>query len=152
MEQKKINLIFLIVLALGLSGFFVFAYVVKSITLTQFLISLGLVLLVFVFRLYRILKMKPVDILSKKDLLNISKNVLKAIGGPDNLIDITACVTRVKLKVVDSTKIEAADLRNLGISGVIKPSNTEIHLITKEHTQNLHESLKKIVGQRNGSL
>ncbi len=152
MEQKKINVIFLLLLVLGLSGFFVYMFVVDSINLTQLLISLGLIFLVFVFRMYRILKTQPSDLLAKKDLVDISKQVLETIQANTEITAVQACQTRVKLKVTDSTKIEAEDLRKLGISGIIKPSNTEIQLITKEHTQKIYESIRTVVGQHNDSL
>ncbi len=150
MKQKKINLIFLVGLTIALVAFFLITYSMNMVTLNQLWISLGLILLVFLFRLYRILKMKPKDLLVGQNLDELSNKVLAAIGGSSNLVAVSACQTRVKLKVVDSQNVVPQTIRDLGISGVIKPSNTEVQLITKDYTKALFEAFKQVIGDNNG--
>lgn len=152
MKQKKINLIFLIGLTIALIVFFVVTYQMKMMTLNQFLISVGLISLVFVFRLYRILTLKSKDLMIGQDLDDLSEKVIQAIGGKENLVSVSGCVTRVKLQVNDSTVVDPQVIRDLGISGVIKPSNTEVQLITKQHTDSLLAAFSKVIGDHHVSV
>ena len=44
---------------------------------------------------------------------------LAALGGRDNLRNVDACATRLRLEVVDNAKVDEAALRSLGAHGVL---------------------------------
>lgn len=48
-----------------------------------------------------------------------SATILKGVGGVDNLIDIDCCATRLRLTLVDSSKVDQAILKSTGASGVV---------------------------------
>ncbi len=74
-----------------------------------------------------------------------SKDILIALGDAQNITQIEHCVTRVRLSVVQSSLVDDEKLRQLGILGVIKPSNTSVHLITKDMTEGLANELEKMI-------
>ena len=68
--------------------------------------------------------------------------LLAALGGQENIIEVDYCATRVKLKVVSSQIIDEERIRKAGIQGIIKPSNTSVQLVTKELTQEIAKEIK----------
>lgn len=48
-----------------------------------------------------------------------SADILKGVGGVDNLVDIDCCATRLRLTLVDSSKVDEALLKTTGASGVV---------------------------------
>ena len=48
-----------------------------------------------------------------------SASILKGVGGVANLVDIDCCATRLRLTLVDSTKVDQTVLKNTGASGVV---------------------------------
>lgn len=44
---------------------------------------------------------------------------VRALGGPANILDVEGCVTRVRLEVCDSGRVDAAELRDLGALAVV---------------------------------
>ncbi|MBN8806805.1 MAG: PTS transporter subunit EIIC [Sphingomonas sp.] len=52
-----------------------------------------------------------------------------ALGGRDNLCQIDACATRLRLAVADANAIDEPALRRLGARGVLRPSPTTVQVI-----------------------
>lgn len=46
-------------------------------------------------------------------------SILGAIGGKENINDIEACITRLRIEVVDPSKVDEAALREAGAFGVV---------------------------------
>lgn len=49
--------------------------------------------------------------------------VLAAFGGKENLAHVDACITRLRMEVVDKSKVDQAALKRLGAAGVIEVGN-----------------------------
>jgi PTS system N-acetylglucosamine-specific IIC component len=47
---------------------------------------------------------------------------LTALGGAANLLEVEACTTRLRLSLVDNTRIDEAALKQLGVRGVLRPA------------------------------
>lgn len=52
-----------------------------------------------------------------------------ALGGPGNLRTIDACTTRLRLEVLDQTRVDDAALKALGARGVLRPSATAVQVV-----------------------
>lgn len=48
-----------------------------------------------------------------------AKSILSAIGGKDNINGIESCITRLRIEVVDPSKVDEAALRRAGAFGVV---------------------------------
>jgi PTS system N-acetylglucosamine-specific IIC component len=55
--------------------------------------------------------------------------LVAALGGRDNLLDIDACTTRLRLRVSSQEKVDEAALRSLGASGVLRPTKDTVQVI-----------------------
>ena len=49
-----------------------------------------------------------------------SGEILKGLGGPDNITDVDCCATRLRCTVKDEKKVDESVLKATGASGVIK--------------------------------
>ncbi|MGM0370702.1 MAG: PTS transporter subunit EIIC [Bacillota bacterium] len=70
--------------------------------------------------------------------------VLAALGGTENLDSIDACITRLRLEVVDDSKVDEAELKELGASGVMK-SGTSVQVVFGPESDALKDKIKKIM-------
>ncbi|MCL1800337.1 MAG: glucose PTS transporter subunit IIA [Promicromonosporaceae bacterium] len=51
------------------------------------------------------------------------EQIIAAFGGRDNLANIDACITRLRMEVHDKSKVDKAALRRLGAAGVVEVGN-----------------------------
>ncbi|MBM7824728.1 PTS system glucose-specific IIC component [Arcanobacterium pluranimalium] len=49
-----------------------------------------------------------------------SEMIVKALGGPENLEDVDACITRLRVAVKDGSKVDKAELKRLGAADVFE--------------------------------
>jgi PTS system N-acetylglucosamine-specific IIC component len=52
-----------------------------------------------------------------------AEQLISAFGGRDNLKDVDACITRLRIEVADKGKVDKAALRALGAAGVVEVGN-----------------------------
>ena len=53
-----------------------------------------------------------------------AEQVIAAFGGRDNLVNVDACITRLRMEVADKGKVDQARLKSLGAAGVIEVGNS----------------------------
>jgi PTS system N-acetylglucosamine-specific IIC component len=53
-----------------------------------------------------------------------AEQVIAAFGGRDNLVNVDACITRLRMEVADPTKVDQQRLKSLGAAGVIEVGNS----------------------------
>jgi PTS system N-acetylglucosamine-specific IIC component len=53
-----------------------------------------------------------------------AEQVIAAFGGRENLVNVDACITRLRVEVSDKTKVDQARLKNLGAAGVVEVGNS----------------------------
>jgi PTS system N-acetylglucosamine-specific IIB component len=49
--------------------------------------------------------------------------ILAALGGADNIVEVEACITRLRTEVNDASLVDEAALKAAGAHGVIKAGN-----------------------------
>jgi PTS system N-acetylglucosamine-specific IIC component len=54
---------------------------------------------------------------------------LSALGGVDNVLEVEACATRLRLALVDNARIDESALKRLGVRGVIRPATGSAQII-----------------------
>ncbi|MEN4479084.1 MULTISPECIES: PTS transporter subunit EIIC [Mycolicibacterium] len=52
-----------------------------------------------------------------------AEQVIAAFGGRENLVNVDACITRLRMEVADPAKVDQARLKSLGAAGVIEVGN-----------------------------
>src|SRR5215212_3803387 len=53
-----------------------------------------------------------------------AEQVIGAFGGRENLVNVDACITRLRVDVADKRKVDQARLKSLGAAGVIEVGNS----------------------------
>lgn len=49
-----------------------------------------------------------------------AEQILAALGGGDNVVDLEPCITRLRVEVSDPARVDEASLRETGAFGVVR--------------------------------
>ena len=82
---------------------------------------------------------------TEEGLTQLATSYIAAVGGTDNLKAIDACITRLRLSVVDSAKVNDAACKLLGASGVVKLNKQTIQVIVGAKAESIGDEMKKVV-------
>ncbi len=120
------------------------------------IIPLGLLMALLYFTLsYWLIKLLHIDLFAdelqeeEKALFaedDEAKRLIEALGGRDNIIDTDACITRLRMKVEDSSKLLDTQFTALGASGVIRPDSQTIQIVLGTRAEKVAEAIKKQLG------
>ena len=59
-----------------------------------------------------------------KDYSSLTNDVLEKVGGPDNVIGLFHCTTRLRFRLKDKTKIDAEGIKSVpGVLGTVDDAN-----------------------------
>lgn len=75
---------------------------------------------------------------------NLAVGYLEGMGGKENITSIDNCVTRLRMKVKDMSKVDEAKLKRTGAKGVMKLSNTDLQVIVGTDVEFVADELKKL--------
>jgi PTS system N-acetylglucosamine-specific IIC component len=53
-----------------------------------------------------------------------AEQIIAAFGGRENLVNVDACITRLRMEVADKSKVDQARLKSLGAAGVVEVGNS----------------------------
>lgn len=76
--------------------------------------------------------------------LSIAAQLIAAFGGRENIRSLDACITRLRLGLVDGKKVNEEELKKLGAVGIIKLSNS-IQAIFGTQSENLKTAMEKLL-------
>lgn len=79
------------------------------------------------------------------DPSNKAAAVLTALGGPDNIRHLDACITRLRLSVNNPESINFATLKSLGATGHVNAGGGNVQVIFGTQSDMLKEEMKKIM-------
>lgn len=85
------------------------------------------------------------NINTEEGLTQLATSYIAAVGGTDNLKAIDACITRLRLTVGDSAKVNDAACKRLGASGVVKLNKQTIQVIVGAKAESIGDEMKKVV-------
>ena len=73
-----------------------------------------------------------------------AEQVIAAFGGRENLVNVDACITRLRMDVADKSKVDQARLRSLGAAGVIEVGNS-VQAVFGTQAEALKNDIKDIL-------
>ncbi len=79
-----------------------------------------------------------------KETGELAKQYLKALGGHENLENIDACITRLRLTLKDSSLADEKQLKALGAMGVVKLGSNNLQVILGPLAEIVAGEMKKI--------
>lgn len=85
------------------------------------------------------------EIMNEMGVSGLAKAYVNLLGGRENIKDIDACITRLRLTLVDNSKITEAQVKELGASGLIKPNSSSIQIVVGTKAEIIAEEMKTLV-------
>lgn len=82
---------------------------------------------------------------SRNNLSDKAANVLEAIGGKENIDNLDACVTRIRVTLKDGSKVDEMRLKKLGASGVMKLGSNNYQIVVGTIADPLVSQMKKLM-------
>lgn len=71
--------------------------------------------------------------------------ILEAIGGASNVEDVYACASRLRLALVDDTRVNEKKLKQLGASGVMKLGDGAVQVIFGSRSEIISDRIKQLL-------
>ena len=72
-----------------------------------------------------------------------AEQILAGLGGRDNVVDIEACITRLRTEVTDPALVNEAALKAAGAHGVFR-SGTIVQVIVGPEADNLADDIEDL--------
>jgi PTS system N-acetylglucosamine-specific IIC component len=138
------------------AGFIDYLINYKLATRPLLLLPLGLLfaLIYFVtsYYLIRILKLKILETELQEDTPATTTSdetaaFIKALGGEDNILQTDACITRLRMSVRDSSRLDEEAFRALGAKGVIRPDKSSIQIVLGTKAEKVAEQIREALKQ-----
>ncbi|GHU36047.1 hypothetical protein AGMMS50256_32210 [Betaproteobacteria bacterium] len=73
--------------------------------------------------------------------------IISAYGGRDNIRNIDACLTKLRVQVVDKSKVSRDRLKELGALGVIDPSPQSVYAVFGQEADVIKVTMKDIIAK-----
>ncbi|WP_437630276.1 N-acetylglucosamine-specific PTS transporter subunit IIBC [Sorangium sp. So ce854] len=78
------------------------------------------------------------------DAGGLAGQLLRALGGHGNLREIDACITRLRLVMVDRDLVKDADLKALGAKGVVRPGTDGLQVILGPMAESIAREMREL--------
>lgn len=89
---------------------------------------------------------EEVKVVTKDSLNEVAEEILAALGGADNLDDVDACITRLRVAVKDVNKVDKAKIKSLGATAVLEVKGG-IQAIFGAKADPLKQKINEIIGR-----
>jgi N-acetylglucosamine PTS system EIIB component len=73
-----------------------------------------------------------------------AQQILDALGGADNIVEIEPCITRLRTEVTDASLVDEAALKAAGAHGVIK-SGSVVQVVVGPEADNIAEDIEDLM-------
>ena len=82
--------------------------------------------------------------LANNDFTKVAEIILEGLGGKENITSIDNCVTRLRLEIVDYTKVNEKKIKSAGVMGVVRPGKNSVQVIVGTQVQFVADEFKKL--------
>lgn len=69
--------------------------------------------------------------------------ILAGLGGSENIVDLEACITRLRVEVEDPDLVDEAALRSAGAFGVVK-AGSAVQVVVGGDADNIAEDIEDL--------
>lgn len=84
-------------------------------------------------------------VLANDDFTAVAAVVLEGLGGKENVKSLDNCITRLRMEVIDYTKVDEKKIKSAGVAGIIRPSKTAVQVIMGTKVQFVADEMKKML-------
>ncbi len=89
---------------------------------------------------------EEVNIITKDSLNEVAEKVLVALGGAENLEDVDACITRLRVSVKDVSKVDKDRIKSLGATAVLEVKGG-VQAIFGAKADPIKQKINEIIGR-----
>ncbi|MEE6280400.1 glucose PTS transporter subunit EIIB [Georgenia sunbinii] len=72
-----------------------------------------------------------------------AESILAALGGDKNIVDLEACITRIRVEVEDASKVDESGLRAAGAFGVVQQGSA-VQVVVGPEADNIVEDIEDL--------
>ncbi len=83
-------------------------------------------------------------VLSNDNFTEVARVILEGVGGKENVTSIDNCITRLRLEIVDYTRVDEKKIKSAGVAGVIRPGKNSVQVIVGTKVQFVADEFKKL--------
>ena len=83
------------------------------------------------------------NLVSQKGMSELAAMYINKLGGKNNIEEVDACITRLRLTLKDSKVVEERDMRALGASGIMRPNSKNLQVIVGTKAELIADEIKK---------
>ena len=76
----------------------------------------------------------------------MAQKILEGLGGPENVLSVDNCITRLRLEIRDMGKINEGAIRASGAAGVIRPGKNALQVVIGTTVQFVADEMKQLCG------
>lgn len=76
----------------------------------------------------------------------LALGILQALGGPDNIQNLDACITRLRVSVNDKSLVNKSRLQQLGAAGVLEVGNS-VQAVYGTRSDQIKEEIRQVIAQ-----
>lgn len=82
---------------------------------------------------------------------HMAETILKAVGGPANVESSYNCITRIRMQLKDTDKVNVNAIKKLGVPGVMKINKHDFHVVVGTDAQFVSDDFDRLLQQAKGS-
>ena len=88
---------------------------------------------------------KKVDPAEASKYAQVAQDILKALGGKDNVVSASYCTTRLRFEVKDYRQVNEQAVKAAGATGVIRPAKNACQVIVGTNVKSVYDELDKLL-------
>lgn len=75
----------------------------------------------------------------------IAESIIEAVGGKANINDVDSCITRIRLKLRDGSKLDKAKLKQIGATEIIRLGSNNVQIIIGTMADPIVSRMRRII-------
>ena len=81
--------------------------------------------------------------LATTDFSYLAKKLVQNLGGKENIQTLDACITRLRIQVNDESKVNYDKIRQTGVKGIVKLTETDLQIVIGADVQKVKEAMEE---------
>lgn len=87
------------------------------------------------------------EVTDKTDISEVVSGYCLAVGGKENILEVDACITRLRLTLKDISVVDEVACMQLGAAGLIKCNHNNLQIVVGVLAELISEEMKKAINK-----
>jgi glucose-like phosphotransferase system IIB component len=138
-------MLLLIALAMAPAYFFMFTWAIRKFDVAT--PGRGGNVKLFTKKDYLEAKTKNNSVEAKQEKKTKATAIILAYGGLDNIKNVDACITKLRVQIKDATKVDKDKLKELGAMGVMYPSQQSVYAVFGTEADIIKNAMNELINE-----